>query len=378
MQRLFPLLFSLLALYVSGFAYAIDEPASAAPQPLINERPLPHIALLLPLNSDIFAPSAEVVRQGFLAASGTELSTLPVRVYSSADESNDVVALYRQAVASGARAVVGPLTRNGVAMLATEKFIPVPTLALNVVEEHPLGPLYFFGMAAEAEARQVARQASHRGYRQAIAISSQSQLSKRLLFAFEDEWHRLGGATLNEIEFNDDPTPLLDLQAGSDTMVFLSVDAAKAQLIRPYLPGKLPIYATSQVFVGNQETLINYELNDINFVDMPWLLQADHPAVMIYPRSEPPLPADKERLYALGLDAFRLIQLMLNNQLGRAMPLDGVTGRIQLYGYIFERTSIPAVFGQGRAMLPDMPAVAITPTFPERARRLTGSETVQR
>lgn len=377
MQRLFPSLFTLCALYVSGFAYAIDAPSLNAPPLPVSERPLPHIALILPLNAEIFAPSAEIVRQGFMAAAGTEPNTLPVRVYSSADESNDVVALYRQAIANGARAVVGPLTRNGVAMLAAEKNIPVPTLALNVVEEHPVGPLYFFGMAAEAEARQVARQASGHGYRQAIAISSETQLSKRLLFAFEDEWHRLGGATLSEIEFNGDPTRLLDLKPEPDTMVFLSVDAAKAELIRPYLPGKLPTYATSQVFVGNQETLLNYELNDINFVDMPWLLQADHPAVMIYPRSEPPLPADQERLYALGIDAFRLIKLMLNNGLGRGMPLDGVTGRIQLYGYIFERTSIPAVFGQGRALLPDMPAAALTPTFPEQARKQVGPEAVR-
>lgn len=362
---------------MSGFAYAIEVPTPNVPPSPINERPLPHIALLLPLNAELFAPSAEIVRQGFMAAAGTELNSLPVRVYRSADESADVVALYRQAIASGARAVVGPLTRNGVAMLATEKLIPIPTLALNVVEEHPPGPLYFFGMAAEAEARQVARQASRHGYKQAIAISGQTQLSKRLLFAFEDEWHKLGGATLSEIEFNGDPTQLPELQAGADTMVFLSVDAAKAQLIRPYLPNKLQTYATSQVFVGNQETLTNYELNDIYFVDMPWLLQSDHPAVMIYPRSVTQLSADQERLYALGIDAFRLIQLILANSLGRAMPLDGVTGRIQLYGYTFERTSIPAVFGQGRALLPDMPAAPIAPMFPEQAKRQAGSETIQ-
>lgn len=338
---------------------------------------MPHIALLLPLNAEIFAPAAEIVRQGFMAAAGTETHTLPVRVYSSADESSETVALYRQAIASGARAVVGPLTRNGVAKLAAEKNIPVPTLALNVIEERSAGPLYFFGMAAESEARLVARQASQQGFRQAIAISSQTQLSKRLMFAFEDEWHRLGGSTLSEIEFNGDPAPLLDLQAGPDTMVFLAVDAAKAQLIRPYLPNKLPTYATSQVFVGNQDTLINYDLNDIRFVDMPWLLQVDHPAVMIYPRANPPLSADQERLYALGIDAFRLIQLMLSNRVNYTMPLDGVTGRIQLYGYTFERTSIAAVFGQGRALLPDMPAAAVAPTFPEQARNMAAPGTAR-
>ena len=49
-----------------------------------------------------------------------------------------------------------------------------------------------------------------------------------------------------------------------------------------------------------------HELNRVRFVDMPWLLQADHPAVMIYPRAQFGDAIDFERLYALGIDAFRL------------------------------------------------------------------------
>ncbi len=319
---------------------------------------------MLPLNAELFAPAAEIVRQGFLAAARTQPHVLPIRIYSSVDESQEVVSLYRQAIANGALAVVGPLTRNGVSTLALEKNIPVPTLALNLIEEQSAGPLYFFGMGAEAEARQAAQQAWQRGFQHAMCISSSAQLSQRLLFAFEDEWLKLSGGSLSEVEFNGDPAPLLDLKANENSMVFLAVDATKAQLIRPYLPSKLPVYATSQVFFGDNETLINYELDGINFVDMPWLLQADHPAVMIYPRMDPPLAPDQERLYALGIDAFRLIQLMLNDQVHNAMPLDGVTGRINLYGYTFERKSIPAIFEQGRASLPGRSVTPSPRAFP--------------
>ena len=97
---------------------------------------------------------------------------------------------------------------------------------------------------------------------------------------------------------------------------------------------------------------------------MPWLLQPDHPAVMIYPRANPPLPADRERLYALGIDSFRLIQLMLAHQINNALPLDGVSGQIQLSGHNFQHLAIPAVFAQGHAQLSDTPAVPPPQVFP--------------
>ncbi|MDO8464804.1 MAG: penicillin-binding protein activator [Gallionella sp.] len=350
---------------MSGFACATTEPLAPG-----GEKPVPHIALLLPLKSAIFKSAAEAVQQGFQAAADLEMQLperLPVRVYSCFDESKDIAALYRQALANGARAVVGPLTRSGVSTLAAEQNIPVPTLALNVVEDKPAGPLYFFGMAAEAEARQVAQLARQQGLHQAFAITNRAQLSKRLQFAFEEEWNSLGGALLQEIEFNGDPAVFAGITDMPDTAVFLAVDAEKARLIRPYLPNKLPIYATSQIFVGNGDTLTNFDLNGIRFVDMPWLLQPDHPAVMVYPRPVQPLPADHERLYALGIDAFRLIQLLLAGKIADTLPLDGVSGHIKLGDHIFQRMPIPAVFVQGYAQTRNGPTPPVLQVLPDHA-----------
>ncbi|MGC2047293.1 MAG: penicillin-binding protein activator, partial [Gallionella sp.] len=122
----------------------------------------------------------------------------------------------------------------------------------------------------------------------------------------------------------------------------------------------------SRVFVGNSNTLLNYDLKGIRFVDMPWLLQPDHPAVMIYPRASPPLSIDQERLYALGIDAYRLIRLMLFNKLQVSLPLDGVSGQIRLNGHIFQRTASPAVFVQGQAQLADAPVMPAVQMFPEQ------------
>lgn len=327
--------------------------------------PSRHIALLLPLKSATYGASADAVRQGFLAAANLDKQPVPVRIYSDIDEDKNVATIYRQAVANGAAAVVGPMTRNGVLALTALKNFPVPTLSLNVIDGAPEQNLYFVGIAVEMEARQIAQAIKQKGVHQAIIVTTRAALSKRLQAAFEDEWSSIGGQILREAEFADDPTLLNDVTEIADTAIFLATDSDKARLLRPYLPNKFPIYATSRVFTGNDNTLVNFDLNDIRFVDMPWLLQADHPAVMSYPRANPPLTIDNERLYALGIDAFRLTTLLMTDDVTRTMPMDGVSGQIQLRGHTFQRIATPATFAQGHAELNDAAAATHRTDFPD-------------
>ena len=397
MQRLLLVLTTLFALYACAPtlpykageekpAAPISEAEMPAPTPEVVPPPLPeavepeivepiivdkaraiaHIALLLPLRSPIFGSSASAVERGFMAASRVEGQILPIQAYDNFDENNSVVSVYREAVSNGALAVVGPLTRNGVTALAETRNTPVPTLSLNVVDGPTVQNLYYFGMAIESEARQIAHLAKDRGLNQAIIVTTREQLSKRLQSAFEDEWNASGGMILREVEFGDNTSIFADITEIPGTMIFIATDAKKARLIRPYLPNKLPDYATSRVFLGNSDTLLNYDLNGIRFVDMPWVMQPDHAAVMIYPRSVPPLSIDQERLYALGIDAYRLIRLMLFNRLEVSLPLDGVTGQIRLSDHVFQRSASPAVFVQGQAQLVDAPVIPAAQMFPEQ------------
>ena len=406
MQRVLLFVLTLFALYASALAQSLALP-DLSPPPASTDKaaPLttlpnkvklpdsvivaeknsaPHIALLLPIKSTTFGTSANAVQQGFMAAASLDEKALPTRVYSNFDEDKNVTTAYRQAIANGAVAVVGPLTRNGVATLATLQDFPVPTLSLNALDNTLEPNLYFFGLAIEMEARQIAQIAKQKGLTQTIVISSRAPLSKRLQAAFEDEWNNLGGKILREIEYADDPAIFEGLVDTPDTFVFLATDVDKARFIRPYLlvqreankdiaqpkadenaepkptkltMSKLPIYATSRVFLGNENTLVNFDLSDIRFIDMPWLLQADHLAVMTYPRATSPLSIDNERLYALGIDAFRLTQLLLARNITGALPLDGVSGQIQLRNHTFQRAATPAIFVEGRAQLNDAPII---------------------
>jgi len=118
--------------------------------------------------------------------------------------------------------------------------------------------------------------------------------------------------------------------------------------VRPYVPGSLPIYATSMSVNPRAEALVNLDLQGLRYVEMPWFVQPDHPAVMAYSQPKTPMSVEQERLYALGIDAFRLALQLLRTQ---RTPLDGVTGRIQLeQPNQFSRTLTPAEVDGGRVI----------------------------
>ncbi len=296
--------------------------------------PAPHIALILPLASASFGRHADAVRQGFFAAAKADGKTPPpIRVYPVNEDSLNVLDVYDQALEAGASLVVGPLTRDGVAALASSKLVTVPTLALNTLEPGLPQParLYLFSLNVEQEARQIAQLASSEGRRNALLIGDESLISKRMRQAFIEEFARRGGTAVAELAYSADQRALRKLRQAAELgvadMVFLALDAGRARTVRPYLGNALALYATSQVNAG-AGPLLAFDLAQVRFVDMPWLLQPDHAAVMIYPRVNFGDTTDLERLYALGIDAFRIGIELLNDVTDIA--IDGVTGQIRM------------------------------------------------
>lgn len=312
------------------------------------------MALILPLDSQAFEAAAEAVRNGFSAAAATAKNPAAVKVYPTSDRPEEILSAYSQAVQSGAQVVVGPLTRNGVTALATSNLAVVPTLALNSPDnEIPLPRnFYLLGLQVEAEARQAAQLAWSQGARNVLTVIGDTPLFRRVGQTFLDQWLRLGGTVVGELPFTSDPQELLTLRetaraSGADG-IFLALDAKRARMVRPYLDSQVATYATSHVYSGRGESILNHDLNGVRFVDSPWLVQADHPAVRVYPQSSFPLPAEMDRLYALGIDAYRIAELLLSG--AQPAALDGVIGRITLNpANQFERELVPAVIRQGEA-----------------------------
>lgn len=296
---------------------------------------IPHIGLLLPLNAPPFRQPAEAVKQGVLAAAKAQPDMPTVRVYPTTDQVANILAVYQQAIEGGARVIIGPLTKNAVTALAESDISAVPTLALSVPVNEVASPnLYLFGLSLEAETRQVAQLVASEGRNAVLIVTASNALGKHLQAAFGEEWQRLGGKIVGQLSFtsNTDLNALHDkLEKLQPESIFIAANAQEARLVRPYLSAVIPTYATSLTFGGQSDVLKNIDLTGVRFLDMPWMLQPDHPAVMIYPRSEKPLVIDSERLYAMGIDAYRLAQLFFRGEMpSRGVVLDGVTGQISL------------------------------------------------
>src|SRR5450830_1757105 len=147
------------------------------------------------------------------------------------------------------------------------------------------------------------------------------------------------------------------IQAEKPALLFVALDAAQTIQLRSAIGNDVALYGTSQLnpltlavagaaiqaAASNAATNATTgtapapdnrlpELDGVHLVDMPWLLQADHPAVMAYPRSvanaDARANADLERPYALGIDAFRVANEIAQQRSG--FDIDGVTGQINV------------------------------------------------
>jgi hypothetical protein len=336
-----------LASVLYGAPAALASEAVATP---VSTAPVPHVALLLPTQSKVFTRHALSLRDGFLAAAGISGKALiPVREYAVTEDVGETLKSYRVAIAAGARVVVGPLTRDAVTALAFGEPVPMPTLALNIPDQTGRSPenLFMLGLQVEAEAQQAARFAWRDRRRRAVVIAGGNPVQQRMRAAFVAEFTRLGGTVLDEA-IPPDPARLRPALRVEADMAFLALDHDTARTVRPYL-GDIPGYATSGIHAGERGALAAFDLSGITFVDMPWLLEPDHPAVMLYPRRAS-ASAEFERLYALGIDAWRIAELLLGGT--RDLRLDGVSGALALGpGGVIVRTLRAGRYSDGRARL---------------------------
>ncbi len=342
-----------------------------------------HIALILPLNGD-FKRAAETVRDGFLAAwyqQGREQG-IGVKIYNSLPE--NVAEVYQAALDEGATLVVGPLTKNGVnALVNLYAQFPVPTLTLNYHVElssaaayTPPANLYQFSLSAEDEARVVAALAWSDGHRRAAALVPEGDWGTRVLNAFSLNWNQMGGEMVTHAFFHKNFSQAareIANQRRQLDMLFVGAFPAQARQILPQLKyqyaGNLPVYATSHVFSGTPDAGMDKDLNGIRFVDMPWLLTPPPPNNPLYAPLAghwQNMPAANKRLYAFGIDAYRLVNRLADLRQQSSARLEGETGMLWIDRQGIVHRELPeAVFSNGLpVMRNEMAEAASSPPQP--------------
>ncbi|MCR3796361.1 penicillin-binding protein activator [Pseudomonas aeruginosa] len=334
-------------------------PAALEKLKTLSQQPLTRIALLLPQQGQL-ANVARALQDGFLAAhfQAQQAGQNPpsIKLYDST-QVRSLDDFYRQAQADGVELVVGPLEKPLVKQLASREQLPITTLALNYSDnsqEGPAGHRACFFLGGEAELEQL---------RRAVALVPRGEWGDRVLAAFSQSWQSAGGSLI-AAEHVDQPVQLAQQIAdllqlrqregraqrlqgalGSQIatqpsrrqdidFVFLAATPQQARQIKPTLAfqyaGDLPVYATSHLYTGTNNPTQDQDLNGIRFCETPWLLNPSDPTRQQVAAQWPQANGSMGRLYAMGVDAYRLAPRLPELKAVPSLQIDGLTGTLSL------------------------------------------------
>ncbi len=310
------------------------------------------VALLLPLSgrSEAFGVA---VRDGFIAAYlEQDAATRPhLKIYDVAAES--VASAYTRAVAEGAGFVVGPLTKEDVAAVAPLSGGHTPVLALNFLSDSVIPPPRFLSVRAVARRRGAhrrpprgrRRQAEWSGHRaqQRMGQSRRRRLCRRTVAsrrrrarypALRDRRRWISRTSSNRFcrcaPSRASPPRTAPMPPSCSWRPPPGVARQILPQLKFHYAGDVPVYATSDSF--DPDPSANADLDGMMFPDMPWMVATDPVTMQIRDAVRAAWPARtarRDRLYAFGFDAYRLVPVLRSKSAAEAQ-ISGVTGKLHL------------------------------------------------
>jgi outer membrane PBP1 activator LpoA protein len=193
-----------------------------------------------------------------------------------------------------------------------------------------------------------------------VAIVPTGEWGARVAAAFTDELKILGGSVVDsqrydpsQVDFADTIKTVMQVRPAkldhklekgekpdppthrSDAaFIFVaSSSPGPARLIMPQLrfhySGDVPVYSTSDAF--SPDPAANTEIDGLFFPDMPWMVSNDPVTAQIRDSVRAAWPAGtarRDRLYAFGFDAYRLVPSLRGNPPAQSGEIAGVTGKL--------------------------------------------------
>ncbi|MBC6413387.1 MAG: penicillin-binding protein activator [Chromatiales bacterium] len=322
------------------------------------------IALILPLTGE-YANIGRIIKEGFFAAQEESQNTSPtlslkkmeINLYDS-NQNLGIVELYQQATQKGVDMVVGPLLKNKVDELLNYSPLTTPIITLNYATDATKtiqGDIFQFGLYPEDEAEQIAEKLLDKEYNSVVIMAPDNEWGGRMVQGFSETYYQLRG-TIKEVyyydtEFDDYASSVQSLfhlersiqrHAEIERVVgkklefkprirddihaaVLFANYQNATLIYPlmkfYYADELPVYASSHAYEPGQEKLLR-ELDGLVYNDIPFIIDQ-----VRYPNSKN--IKEFPRLYALGKDAYRLINTIRRIAISNT-ELKGATGYLSV------------------------------------------------
>lgn len=327
------------------------------------------IAVLLPFSGKL-AASANIIRDGIIAshyATKTSDNRAPALTFFNTADS-DFISVYRAAVENGADLIIGPLSKENVTLLQQMNSLPVTTLALNQGDPQLDSPnqLYQFGLSPEDEVIQVAKRAWEDGHVNAAVLFPDDEWGYRMADKFEHVWLNRNGKLVSVTPYSPKGNykeairamlnvhhsesrakalyritglPLLaefiPRRRQDVDFIFMVAFPTQARQLKPTLlhadAKDLPVYSTSGAYEQEgDKNGKNDDLNGLYFCDIPWLLLDDDEIKTISKPVWPNMPTRASRLFALGIDAYRLQGRLAILEASPETRVHGATGSLSL------------------------------------------------
>ena len=319
----------------------IPPVVAPAPPPVGTQQPTSDtICIVLPLESPLYGAAAAAVKAGFLAAADVGGSASRTRIIGHGDDG--VLPALAAAVESGAALAVGPLTRDDLKTVLALALARPRMLALNQQEDGSALPegVYALSLSVESDAELLARRAYADGARTMATVASDAPLQRRFKAAFSAAWERIGGSTPRDYRF--DPHPEI-------------LSLLRRELVARPPDATLPGHSKAPVTLARRGPVSQHPSGDASVPS----LEACHHCGMQVPVGVSCgncgahlADANGDRLYALGLDAFTIAELLANPIPPDRVELEGATGHLSLTpAHVFVREGRIMLIRDGQSVL---------------------------
>ncbi|MFW1677557.1 penicillin-binding protein activator [Pontibacter sp. JAM-7] len=346
-----------------------DHPANALPPSQLSNMNTAQlnaqkVAVLLPNSGQLSGP-ATAIKEGILQAHFRDGSlTKPELLFLDSSQINSPFQLIPLLNTLEIDLIIGPLDKEFVIQLADQGTLTSPVLALNYSEGPSAAQLFQFGLSAEDEARQAATKMWQDGHRQVASITPATEWGSRIASAFNQQFTELGGKVITQTQLGNIDTfagsiaSLLNTDASQSRFkalkqrlpgiklefeehrrtdidaIYLTALPNDARQIKPILAfnfaGDLPIYASSHVYSGSQNPVLDQDLNGIHFCASPWTLQPPSQDKILLTQQRANAESRFGRLYALGLDAYHVYPYLNQLQAVPGTQIQGETGQLSI------------------------------------------------
>ena len=324
------------------------------------------IAILLPFTGKL-ANAADAIKTGILMAhyrSQIGSQSAPELLFLDSTLINSPNALEAITQRQGVDLIIGPLTKEYVTDLINAQNLSTPVLALNHADRVSREGVVQFGLSTEPEAQQLAERIKAEGHNRVAVLVPNTQWGEQLSQQFIKHFTALDGKAHSQVlygstdQFSDDVARLLNTDASKQRYkrirqvlytqklefeehrrtdidaIVLAALPNNARQLAPILAfnfaGDLPIYATSHLYSGSPESVQDQDLNRITFIDMPWNLQNPSQNKVLLAQQRNDTNTRLGRLYALGLDAYRLYPYLKQLTALPNTQINGETGALSI------------------------------------------------